>query len=232
VEQGDGIELKEGSYGNIIRDNVVHDTNYPGIITYGTVGNGRANIIERNVIWNANDNGIQSAADAIIRNNIVLGAPIALQKHQGASPANIEVVHNTVIAKGDAITVRNVAGRVVIANNAAYSQEGTAIHLVNGELQLVELAGNVGMGGEMAGLVAGKGLGADFVNAHWGVPPIDLRPKPGSALVGAGMPAHGAGDDFDGAARHGKPDAGAYRHGGSGWAIGPGFKPRHGAPAP
>ena len=29
VEQGDGIELKEGSYGNVIRDNVIHDTNYP-----------------------------------------------------------------------------------------------------------------------------------------------------------------------------------------------------------
>jgi hypothetical protein len=30
VEQGDGIELKEGSYGNIIRHNVVHDTKYLG----------------------------------------------------------------------------------------------------------------------------------------------------------------------------------------------------------
>ncbi|MBM4361588.1 MAG: right-handed parallel beta-helix repeat-containing protein, partial [Deltaproteobacteria bacterium] len=29
VTQGDGIELKEGSYGNVIADNVVHDTNYP-----------------------------------------------------------------------------------------------------------------------------------------------------------------------------------------------------------
>ena len=49
VSQGDGIELKEGSYGNTIRDNVIHDTNYPGIITYSTVGNGAANVIEGNV---------------------------------------------------------------------------------------------------------------------------------------------------------------------------------------
>ena len=53
VEQGDGIELKEGSYGNIIRDNVIHDTNYPGIITYSTVGNGPPNVIEGNLIWNS-----------------------------------------------------------------------------------------------------------------------------------------------------------------------------------
>ena len=60
VEQGDGIELKEGSYGNLIRHNVIHDTNYPGIITYSTVGNGPANVVEANVIWNTNDNAIQS----------------------------------------------------------------------------------------------------------------------------------------------------------------------------
>jgi hypothetical protein len=76
VEQGDGIELKEGSANNVLRNNVIHDTNYPGIITYSTVGNGAPNVVEGNVIWNTNDNGIQSAANAIIRNNIVLGSPI------------------------------------------------------------------------------------------------------------------------------------------------------------
>jgi len=73
VEQGDGIEIKEGSSGNVVRHNVIHDTNYPGILTYSTVGNGPANIIEGNVIWNTNDFAIQSAADSIIRNNIILG---------------------------------------------------------------------------------------------------------------------------------------------------------------
>src|SRR4029078_9569758 len=81
VEQGDGIELKEGSYGNTIRHNVVHDTNYPGIITYTTRGNGPPNRIEGNVMWNTNRSAIQSAADAIIRNNVVLGT-IGLQAHQ------------------------------------------------------------------------------------------------------------------------------------------------------
>ena len=47
VSQGDGIEIKEGSFNNVVRDNVIHDTNYPCILTYSTVGNGRANVIER-----------------------------------------------------------------------------------------------------------------------------------------------------------------------------------------
>ncbi len=38
VSQGDGIELKDGSYDNIVRDNVIHDTNYPGIIVYDADG--------------------------------------------------------------------------------------------------------------------------------------------------------------------------------------------------
>jgi hypothetical protein len=230
VEQGDGIELKEGSYGNTIRDNVVHDTNYPGIITYSTVGNGAANVIEGNVIWNTNDNAIQSAADAIIRNNIVLGAPIALQSHQAGSPSNMQVVHNTVINNDAGIVVRNVVGPVVIANNAVYAQSGSAIRLVSGNLSLVTVAGNVGQGGlsgASSGYVEGKGIGADFVAATFGVPPLDVFPKAGSALIGAASAAHVTPLDFNGTSRTGSSDAGAYRYnaaGNPGWKIVAGFK--------
>lgn len=230
VEQGDGIELKEGSYGNVIRDNVIHDTNYPGIITYSTVGNGAANIVEGNVIWNTNDNGIQSAADAIIRNNIVLGSPIALQNHQAGSPSNMQVIHNTVINGDAGIIVRNVVGPVVIANNAVYAQSGSAIRLVSGNLGMVTVAGNVGQGGlsgASSGYVEGKGIGADFVAATFGVPPINVFPKAGSALIGAASDAHTAPLDFNGTSRAGSSDAGAYRFnaaGNPGWKIVAGFK--------
>ena len=106
VVQGDGIELKEGSYNNVIRDNVIHDTNYPCILTYSTVGNGAPNIIERNVMWGCGDHGMQVAADAVIRNNIVLGAVasgIANQPHQAGTPSNLVIVHNTVLNDGDAL---------------------------------------------------------------------------------------------------------------------------------
>jgi hypothetical protein len=230
VSQGDGIELKEGSFGNVIRDNVIHDTNYPGIITYSTVGNGAANIVEGNVIWNTNDNGIQSAADAIIRNNIVLGSPIALQSHQAGSPSNMQVVHNTVINNDAGIVVRNVVGPVVVANNAVYAQSGSAIQLVSGNLAMVTVAGNVGQGGlsgASAGYVEGKGIGADFVAATFGVPPIDVFPKAGSALIGAASTAHTTPLDFNGTSRAGSSDAGAYRFnaaGNPGWKIVAGFK--------
>lgn len=231
VEQGDGIELKEGSYGNVIRDNVIHDTNYPGIITYSTVGNGPANVIEGNVVWRTNDNAMQVAADAIIRNNIVLGSPVAFQAHERGSPANIQFVHNTVISNGDGVNVRNVTGSVLIANNAVYAQGGTAIRLISGSTGLVTLAGNVGQGGlsgGSGGYVNGNGIAADFVAAHFnGAPPIDVFPKPGSALIGAAAPAHVPAVDFNGTSRTGSADAGAYRFnaaGNPGWRIAAGFK--------
>lgn len=230
IEQGDGIELKEGSYGNVIRDNVVHDTNYPGIITYSTSGNGPANVIEGNLIWNSNDVPIQSAADAIIRNNVILDGPIALQSHQGGSPGNMQIVNNTIITEGNGIEIRNVVGPILVANNAVYSQSGTAIRLISGNLGLVTVAGNVGHGGlegASSGFVEGRGLTADLVNAHYGVPPVDVFPKTGSALIGAASTQHLPAIDFNGNSRTGSNDVGAYRYaasGNPGWALAAAFK--------
>jgi hypothetical protein len=219
VEQGDGIELKEGSYGNVIRDNVIHDTNYPGIITYSTVGNGPPNVIEGNLVFRTNDYAIQSAADATIRNNIVLGT-IGLQSHQSGSPGNHRIVHNTIISSGPGIEVRNVSGPVLIANNAVYSQSGSGIRLISGNLGLVTRAGNVDTrGGQLAN---------DFVSAHYsGAPPIDVFPRPGSALIGAGDASDLEPVDFNGSARSGRADVGAYAYsasGNPGWTLAAAFK--------
>ncbi len=231
VDQGDGIEIKEGSYNNIIRDNVIHDTKYPGIITYSTVGNGGPNIIEGNIIWNVTDNSIQSAADTIIRNNIIIGSQVAFQSHQSGQPSNIQFVNNTVIATGDGVNVRNVVGEVLVANNAIYAKSGTAIRLISGNTALVRVHGNVGQGGisgGSSGYAEGNGLSADFVAAHFnGGPPIDVFPKSGSALIGAADPEHLTQIDFNGTARGNKADAGAYLFdaiGNPGWTITEGFK--------
>jgi hypothetical protein len=178
VAQGDGIEIKEGSYNNIIRNNVLHDTKYPGIITYSTVGNGKPNIIEGNIIWNVTDNSIQSAADAIIRNNIIIGSQVAFQSHQSGQPNNIQFVNNTVIATGDGVNVRSVVGDVLIANNAIYAKDGTAIRLISGNTALVRVHGNVGQGGisgRSSGYVEGNGLSTDFVAAHFNDGPPNRR---------------------------------------------------------
>lgn len=229
VEQGDGIEIKEGSYGNIVRDNVIHDTNYPGIIMYSTVGNGPANIVEGNVIWNVNDNTVQFAADVIFRNNIVLGN-VALQSHQSGSPSNIQIVHNTVISTGNGVEVRNVTGPVLVANNAVYAQ-GAAISLISGDLSQVQLSKNVGAGGLSggnSGYAEGNGIANDMVNGNYsGHPPINPFPAPASALIDAGDPNYVTSMDFNGTPRSGTPDVGAYMYdanGNPGWAIAEGFK--------
>jgi len=229
VEQGDGIEIKEGSYNNIVRDNVIHDTNYPCILTYSTVGNGAPNVIERNVMWACGDHGIQSAADAIIRNNVILGSGsngIAMQSHQSGAPDNLVVVHNTILhATNDAISASDITGSVVIANNAVYAQAGSAIR-VSGELGGLVIAGNVGVGGVepmSAGSIVTGSLASDFVNARFdNSVPNDVFPKAGSALIGAGAAMHVVTDDFNGTARDGVADVGAYAFdadGNPGWTL-------------
>lgn len=229
VEQGDGIEIKEGSYGNIVRNNVIHDTKFPGILLYSTVGNGPQNIVEGNVVWNSSDNTMQVAADAIIRNNIVLGN-VSFQAHQSGSPSNIEFVHNTIINAGVGIVVRNVSGPVLIANNAVYSQS-QAINLISGDLSQVQLVGNVGAGGSSgggSGYVDGNGINVDMINGNYaGAPPIDPFPASASALIDAGNAAYVPATDFNGTSRSGIPDAGAYSFvssGNPGWVIAEGFK--------
>jgi parallel beta-helix repeat protein len=234
VSQGDGIELKEGSYNNVIRDNVIHDTNYPGIIVYSTVGNGPANIIEGNVIWGVNDNTVQIAADAVFRNNIVLGN-VALQPHQAGSPSNINLIHNTIISGSSGIEVRGVTGPVLISNNAVYAQ-GTAIRVISGDTGQVSLSGNVGAGGlsgATSGYTDGGGIATDMINANYsGSPPIDVFPSSGSALAASGDPAHVAAEDFNGNPRNGSVDAGAYVYqpgGNPGWMITTSFKEASGS---
>jgi hypothetical protein len=232
VTQGDGIELKEGSYGNVVRDNVIHDTKYPAIITYSVTGNGAANVLEGNVIWNVGDSAIQVAADATIRNNILLDGPISLQSHLNGSPSNIEVVHNTIVTNGHGIDVRNVSGDVLVANNAIYASGGAAIRLISGTLSLVRVAGNVGTGGisggASGGIATARGLAEDFVGANAsGTPPIDVYPRAGSPLIGSADTRFVPALDFDGLARS-AADAGAYRYDGTGargnWRIVAGFK--------
>ena len=48
--KSDGIEVKDGSYANLVKDNVVINVHDPGIIVYGTRGK-EPNIIEGNFIF-------------------------------------------------------------------------------------------------------------------------------------------------------------------------------------
>lgn len=226
--QGDGIEIKRGSHSNVVRDNVIHDTRYPGILLYGTDGKPR-NVVEGNVIWGARDSGIQCAADAVIRNNIVFageGTGFNSQPHQGVTPGNLEFVHNTIIGGAPAIRLAKWAGakRLVFANNAVYATPG---RLKIFGLKGVAFSGNVFQSPDRALPAHGWKPGdpsRDFVS----VARRSLWPRRGSALGGAADPAFVVGRDFEGAERGGRRVAGAYSDVAprrTRWRPKPGFKP-------
>ena len=233
VTQGDGIEIKAGSYANVVRDNVIHDTAYPGITLYHANGNGAPNVIERNLVWNSGDNGIQVTADAIVRNNIVLSAAaagIGISAQQGGNPGNLLIANNTILkASGDALHISGAAGPILVANNALYAGGGRAV-FASGATTQVSLVGNVGTGsleGVSGGFDATGDIAADFSAANYsGSPPQDLVPTSGR-LVGSADAATLAADDFNGLPRQDLLDVGAYRAdaaGNPGWALQAGFK--------
>src|SRR5262249_24411707 len=151
------IEIKKGSYANIVRDNVIHDPGYPGITMYDVAGNGAPNLIERNIVWNSADNGIQVTADAIVRDNIVLsaaGSAFASNAVQGGSAANLTIVDNTfLMGSGSGIRLNSVSGAITIANNAIYAPNGSAIN-ASGALGGITSTNNVGVG-TLSGVSAG-----------------------------------------------------------------------------
>ena len=240
ISQGDGIEIKDGSYNNVVRDNVIHDTNYPGVIVYGTDGNA-PNLVERNVIWNSGDHGIQAAAEAIIQNNIVFNNRadgIHSHRHQSAQVGSLRILYNTVVCNRPntaaiGISMSNqerLAGPVVIANNALYaSVRGFGLRLVHGGPLGASLtvSGNVGSG-EIEGLPSTVG------DAAWDATGLLVRdldqqffPRPGSSLIGAADSRFAVPDDFNRTPRGTSCDVGAYVFGtgtNRGWKVAPDFK--------
>lgn len=168
-DQGDGIEVKQGSWGNLIAENHVHDTNYPCITVYGTGGK-PVNIIERNLCYRSGDHLMQVQGEAIVRNNVLIasaGSAFASTDHQGKT-LNLQVIHNTILNQGHAFSGGSWNSRdgMVLANNILYSRSANAIHFANGGAG-VTIAGNVVVGnGPKEGCVKGRGL-EDFVNVTW-----------------------------------------------------------------
>lgn len=209
--QGDGIEIKPGSHSNIIRNNVIHDTHWPCILLYGTQGKPR-NIVEGNLMWNCGDSGIQAAADAVIRNNIVLDSPdigFNSRPHQGISPQNLEFVHNTIIGGDPCLYLHdwNRKTGLIFANNVVYCGNNPSRV---GRLGGVAASGNVFLPGihefPTNTYTVGNSLENDFTD-------LDNRnayPGPESALLNAGDADYVTELDFNGSRRQGRVDAGAF----------------------
>jgi hypothetical protein len=232
--QGDGIEIKTSSYGNVVADNVIVRSNYPGITMYGFTGAGVPNLVTRNLVWHAKtDNGIQVAGQIIVTNNIVLDSAangIQSKATVGIPTSDVTIAYNTVIGAGTACLKTNdwASGtNQILANNAVYCEAGTAIDVNGGAGAGAILVGNRGLGtsNPAGALVAGGALATDFVAAATG----NVYPAPGSPLIDHGdLTAAAPGDDFNATARSdGHPDVGAYEVTGAtnpGWIPVEGFK--------
>jgi parallel beta-helix repeat protein len=225
-DQGDGIELKGGSYGCLIAENTVHSTNYPGILVYGTQGN-EVNVIEGNVVWDTTSNPFQVQGEAIVRNNLVFaknGSALQSGPHQGLT-TNLKIVGNTFIARdSEAAFLRSWGGQpgMVFANNVVYSETGESVH-VNGGLSGVTVEDNVVLGPVWGvptdGFFQGNGLD-DFVNVSWDGARRDARPTGQSALRRPSLPLSYWNLDLTGAVRPAAPTVGALEPGTYGRYLG------------
>jgi parallel beta-helix repeat protein len=230
--QGDGIEIKVGSFGNIIRDNVIYNRSYPGILVYGTGAN-PVNVVEGNVVWNSLE-GISPLSDAVVQNNIVFnsGCGLCIYSHvQVSQRKNITAVNNTLYNNDDGIYYRWSGSNLILANNAIYSPGKTAIDS-SGAISSTggAVAANY-VEGAMSGDVVGGGRflnGGTSASAFVNPAGNDFWLKTGSPLIGAANASYVPGTDFNGTTRTSPFDVGAYATNGQatnpGWKIGPGLK--------
>jgi hypothetical protein len=201
-DQGDGIEVKQGSWGNLIAENHVHDTNYPCITVYGTAGK-PVNVIERNLCYRSADHTMQVQGEAIVRNNLLIsaaGSGFTSTDHQGKT-RNLQVIHNTIVNANHAFSGGSWNGRegMILANNVLYSRDANALHFANGK-DGVTIAGNVVVGnGPKDGCTRGRGI-EDFMKLSWDA--IELNATPTSdAPFDRADPRFLIDTDFNGRAR-------------------------------
>lgn len=200
VTQGDGIEIKQGSWGNLISNNHITDTKGPCIIASGSTDKA-PNIIENNLCIGSTDYGMMVTRNNIVRNNVVFGPQGAFYSGQigGQIPSQITVVHNTFISTSEAARLNSWALGTgnVFANNACYSQSSAALAIPNGA-GTSTFSGLVTYGSVPAGIpiaATGTGLG-DFTNVSWTGSNNNATPSPTSPLRGKAISTHQTEFDF------------------------------------
>ena len=239
--QGDGIELKYECYSNIVRDNVIHDTQYPGILSHGTA---RAtaddnNILARNVIWNSGDNGIQTHQTTTIVNNVVFSSGRCINVNENTSNSGIlhdvYIYNNTFYSGTGRVAGFYVSGKtnVEICNNLFYQPNiGDLAVSFDGSVGIVT-SGNFYYGTTQnlptSGFTLGPAPADAFINPSVTPGVIDLYLQSGTALENGGDNTYAPSDDFNetGRPQDGTAEPGAYEIVGAsnpGWQIDEEFK--------
>ncbi|MBE0537550.1 MAG: right-handed parallel beta-helix repeat-containing protein [Phycisphaerae bacterium] len=209
----DGIEIKFGSYGNTVRDNVIHDTTigtqYPGIFVYG--GGRGVNVVEGNLIMRAGE-GIQVVSDAVIRNNIIIDCTatgITAGPHAAVPHVrNVQIINNTIVNHPRGVRIRwGGAEAMVFANNAVYCEGRTAIDAAGLDKALV--SSNYVSGGLNGAMLDGRQFAAGGTLAEAFRTTEDLRPHEQSVLIGRADAAYVPAYDFEYHVRTAPFDVGA-----------------------
>ncbi len=131
----DGIEIKPGSGGNLVRHNFITGQNdsrgFPCILAYGSGID--VNIIENNQLTRCTV-GIYVSQDAIVRGNLVTDAvtsAIVVRGHESVgAPSNVAVVNNTTRSSGPGAGLHLALWRatdITVFNNAIFSGSGPAV---------------------------------------------------------------------------------------------------------
>jgi hypothetical protein len=244
---GYGIQIKGGSRGNLIEDNVLVDTAggtraaiaVYHVSTQGAVETDR-NIIRRNFIRSSRNEGIFAVEGALIENNVVVdcdAAGIVVSRRDtgwGSFYGNLTVRNNTVhgLASPTGPALFTGVGPVtlpqVIANNLL-------IVTVPGQTSLRLPSGYAGVSSQnhCFGATSGPALGVvalPDLDALYSTTYGDadfLFPVPAGALVSAADASLSSVADFHGTPRNGAPDVGAFEStggGNPGWVLADDFK--------
>lgn len=243
---GSGYQVKGwGSYGNLVRNNVCARVSSVCVLLYDDWDLG-VNIVENNWIYGSvTDAGIQVAAGAIIRNNVIYGNSkgINVQRNTvnlqaGKLNRNIVIVGNTIVNnKGTGValpTFSPTAGTRIVNNvviedtgNAFTGQAQTGVTwLNNGYRGGSPLTGVEAVGVRLVGTASTEFQDPAGFNFH---------PKAGSALLAVGAALNLNNDvdyDFSCTKRSAIPSIGAYESS-TGAALSLGFQASCGnAPTP
>ncbi len=228
--RGYGIQIKGGSSGNVIEDNVlahVGGGDRAGIAVYHVSTNRglevARNVIRRNVVRAARHEGIYASEGAIIENNLIVdsgevGIEVGprMTGKWGTFYGNLTIRNNTIL-RVDAPTGRGI--RLLDGAFTRPFQVTNNAIVVTGDDQFAVRAPTrfpgLFAGNQLHGGVIGQGLstskfraGTGFLSTTWGEAGF-ATPRPDGPLDGSAIRKHAPLDDFDGASREHSTDAGA-----------------------
>jgi len=248
---GYGIQIKGGSYGALIENNVLHDvggTTRAAIAVYYADANGnqpgsRWNRIRDNVIWNGRNEGIYAVNSCVIENNVLfdISKGIVINSNGGKVVDNLFLRNNTVFRCTNygfyLLDGNHYPGTCEVINNASLMENPQvwAFRAPSG-LGQARVAGNAHYGAlyGFPAQIQAKPPAQEFFAAPPGSGPgtIDLYPVAGSTLVDNrnANTALAARTDANGTPRPFNlvPDIGAYEWIqvlNPGWAVNSTFKP-------